>query len=107
MSIEVRAISTDPKSASSIQLDGRKMERMLGPQEDAIAVQLNELLTAVRDAISKSVEIESDLEIEITGGITLKADGAVKYLFFNVGGSTESKDTIKVTLKTKVRPATE
>src|SRR5262245_37978145 len=104
MSVEIRAVFTDPKNAPSIELDGEKMEQMFGPHEDAVALRINEMLTTVRESVERSVTEESELSIEVSGDITLKVDGGVKYLLFNVGGSAETKNTMKVTLKTKVKP---
>lgn len=104
MPIEVRVISTDSRATESQIYDG-ETERMLGDKEQAIAVQLNDLLSAVQSTIASTVEAESDLEIEVSGTVTLKAEAGVQYLFFNVGGSRQSDATLKVTLKTKVGPA--
>ena len=88
-------------------LEDRTILPTLGPQEKTVAVQLQELFTSVTDSITASLEVESQLMLEITGSITLKAEGGVKYLFFNVGASAEAAGTMKVTLSTTLRPKIE
>lgn len=55
-------------------------------------------------SVAESLETESTLAIEVAGSLSLKAQGGIKYLFFNVGGEASSTGTMKVTLTTKVKP---
>jgi hypothetical protein len=92
---------------NSFQIDEIETLETLGPQEKAVGVQLQELFSSVANSITSSIEVESQLTLEITGSISLKAEGGVKYLFFNVGASAEASGTMKVTLFTTLRPKVE
>jgi hypothetical protein len=45
----------------------------LGPQEETVAVQLQELFESVMEALSSKVDVESQLTVEINGSVSLKA----------------------------------
>ena len=68
-------------------------------------MQIDEVVKTISESIRGSITDESELTVEITGSISLKAEGGVKWLFFNVGGGTTKSDTLKVTLKTKISPS--
>jgi hypothetical protein len=78
----------------------------LGRREDALGVQLKDLLSSVTEEIQESIENEGELSIEVSGTIDLKASGGagVPSLFFNVGAEAGKVNTMKITLKTKVTP---
>ncbi len=103
MPIRAYVTTVDPNEVSSLQVEEKEILPTLG-QEKSVAVQLQELFAAVTDSITASLEVESQLTLEITGSITLKAEGGVKYLFFNVGASAEAAGTMKVTLSTTLKP---
>jgi hypothetical protein len=76
----------------------------LSDEADAVAVRLDELVAAISETIVATISEESELTVEIAGGITLSGKGSVKWLFFNVGGEAKKSDTLKVTLKTTIKP---
>lgn len=104
MSIKMYATTVDPSAVSSLNIEGKEILPTLGPGEDAIAVQLEELFTAVTEDISGSLQVESQLTLEITGSLSLKAQGGIKYLFFNVGAEVGTTGTMKVSLSTTLKP---
>ena len=104
MPITTYVTSVDPNEAGTLQTDEKKIVSTLGPDDKAIAVQLQELFASVTAAVEESLDVESTLTVEITGSVSLKATGGVKYLFFNVGGEASTTGTMKVTLATKVSP---
>lgn len=106
MAIKAYATAVDPKKVSSVEVGDKKFLTTLG-SEDNIAVQLQELFESVTESITASLEVESSLTIEISGSISLKAQGGAKYLFFNVGAEASTTGTMKVTLSTKVTPKVE
>jgi hypothetical protein len=77
---------------------------MLGPEEDAIAVTLEELFQSITTTMASSIDVESKLTIEVTGSMSLKAKGGVQYLFFNAGAEASTAGSMKVTLSTTLRP---
>ena len=91
-------------------VDGKRLvERLrrlkLKPDKaDAIAVRLDELIRSIKDTVGSTITAESDLTVEISGGITLSAQGSAKWLFFNIGGGAKTTDTLKVVFKTKLQP---
>ena len=103
MSIQVYVTSVDPDNVSSITVDETELLPTLG-QDKPVAAQLQELFTSVTQSISSSLEVEGQLTLEITGSISLKAEGGVKYLFFNVGAEAATTGTMKVVLSTTVKP---
>lgn len=103
MTIQVYVTSVDPDTASSLNLDETEILPTLG-QDKPIAVQLEELFTSVTHAITASLEVESQLTLEITGSLSLKAEAGVRYLFFNVGAETDVTGKMKVILSTTVKP---
>lgn len=107
MPITAYVTSVDPGSVSSLQLEDKEILETLGHQETAVAVQLQELFGSVTQAITASLEVESQLTLEITGEVSLKAEGGVKYLFFNLGAQASAAGTMKVVLSTTLRPKIE
>ena len=104
MSLKAYVTSTDPEAMSSIKLDDRELLSTLGTAEESVAVQMQELFQAVTKAITVSLEVESQLTIEVSGSISLKAEGSTKYLIFNVGAEAAAAGTMKVVLATTLRP---
>ena len=104
MSIKVYATAVDPNSVSSLQTEEEEILTTLGPAEETVAVQLQELFESVTEALSSKVEVESQLTVEINGSVSLKAQGGLKYLFFNIGAETGNTNTMKVTLSTSLFP---
>lgn len=90
--------SEDEKSDRSITLD------TLGSKEDEIALKLDELFSAISEPIQKKIKAESTLTIEVTGSMTLKASGGVKYLLFNAEAGAENQQALKVIFSTKLLP---
>jgi hypothetical protein len=104
MSIKTYLTTVDQAEISRLNSEEGEVLTTLGPQEDSIAVQLEELFSSVTEAISDSIEVESKLTIEITGSISLKAQGGVKYLFFNAGAEAGKTMGMKVVLSTTLMP---
>ncbi len=104
MSIELYVTSVDPNSEQAVEIDERQILPTLGAGEEAIAVQVQELFESVIEKVADSIEVESQLTIEVTGSLTLKTQGGIKYLFFNVGGEAGKTGTMKVSLSTTLQP---
>jgi hypothetical protein len=104
MSLNVYLISTDDHQPQKLRVEDYELVDVLGKKEEAIAVKIEELFTSLVESIGKTLSQESELTVEISGGITLKAEGGAKWLFFNAGGSASKTDSMKVTLKTKIKP---
>src|SRR5688572_18392430 len=105
MSVRFAVITTDPGSVNGIQVGTEVMIPTLSTdQADAVAVQVDELIRSITETVGKSISEDADLTVEISGGITLSAKGGVKWLFFNIGGEAKTTDTLKVVVKTKLKP---
>lgn len=104
MSIKTYITSSDPDKAETLKVDDAEILKTLGEEEEVLSVQLKELFQSVTEAVTPTIQSESELTVEVSGEVTLKATGGVKYLFFNVGGETGSKGAMKVTLSTKLKP---
>lgn len=107
MPIKAYATTGDPRTANALKVEGKEILKTLGPKDEAVAVQLRELFASITESITASLEVESQLVIEITGSISLKAQGSTKYLFFNVGAEAGATGSMKVALTTTLRPKAE
>ncbi len=104
MPIKTYITTVDPKDVSSLKTEQGEILTTLGPQEETVAVQLQELFSSVTEAITASLEVESQLTIEITGSVSLKAQGGIKYLLFNAGAEAGTTGAMKVVLSTTLKP---
>ena len=104
MSIDLYVTSTDVNNKSSIKVDNTEILSTLGPEEETISVQLKELFESVTQAVIPTIQTESQLTVEVSGEISMKAQAGIKYLFFNIGGEAGSKGAMKVTLSTTLKP---
>ena len=104
MPIKTYITTVDPKNVSSLKAEKEEILTTLGTQEENVAIQLQELFSSVTEAITASLESESQLTIEITGSVSLKAQGGIKYLFFNAGAEAKSTNSMKVVLSTILKP---
>jgi hypothetical protein len=104
MSLQTLVTFQSSSEVSKIRFEDYEILDVLGEREEAIAVQLKELLSSVTEAVREAIESEGELSVEINGALELKASAGIQYLFFNVGGGASKTNTMKVTLKTKVTP---
>ena len=104
MPLQVYVTSVDPEEVGDLSEESEEILSTLGDEEDAIAVQLKDLFASVTQTITESLEAESQLTIEITGSVSLKAQGGAQYLFFNVGAEAQETGTMKVVLSTTLKP---
>ena len=79
----------------------------LGEKEAGVALQLQELFAAINESVTASLEVESQLSIEITGSISLKAQGGTKLLFLNLGTEAAAAGSMKILLSTTLKPKVE
>lgn len=101
--MKVFVVSKNIESAQSILVDDHEILMTLGKEEDAVVFQIKELFDSVTDNLIPSLEGDSEITIEVEGSISLKVEGGIKYLFFNVGGSVEEAGKMKISLKTFVK----
>jgi hypothetical protein len=104
MSIKTYITTVDSSEIYNLNTEEGETLITLGHQEDAVAVQLQELLSSVTDAIADSLDTEGKLTIEITGSVNLKAQGGVKYLIFNAGVETGKTMGMKIVFSTTLQP---
>lgn len=103
MSIRTYVTTADPNN-SNLAIGDEKILDTLGPEEDAIAVKLQELFRSISREMENVVNVESKLTIEVTGSMNLKVKGGVQYLFFNAGAEASETGTMKVCLSTTLKP---
>lgn len=84
--------------------DGVQVLDVLG-DEHLTALQLCDLWEAVKEAMEGIVDVESELTVEVSGSLELQGKAESKFLVFNVSGSGTKTNTMKVSLKTKLKPA--
>src|SRR5689334_5680292 len=103
MAIEIAVTTVDPNQSNNICLDDTNIVPTLG-EEEAIAIKLEEIVKSISDSVSKSIKVDSDLTVEISGGITLTAKGQLKWLFVNIGGDAKATNSLRIVLRTKIVP---
>jgi len=101
MPLEVYVAASNELESKKLKLDNREIVPTLGGDE-ATAVRIGELVGSISSLIGEKLMSDSELTIELTGSTSLKGEGGIKYLLFNIGGSAAKDNSMKVTLKTKV-----
>jgi hypothetical protein len=102
--LDIYVISVDPDSAIHLETKDGNLIPTLQPNDEGVSVQLQDLLTSVTEKLESSLSSESELTIEITGALSVKGAGKAKYLFFNVEAEASKSNTMKVVLKTTLKP---
>lgn len=103
MPLKIYAITVDPNSVSSIQTEDGEILTTAG-EEETTAITLQELFDSVVEAITPSISDESKLTVEVTGSVSIKGQGNVRFGFFNIGADTGSTTSMKVVLSTTLKP---
>ncbi len=100
------SIEDIPLSIEEVPVETREERQlpMLGSEEDAVAIRLQELFEAITSSMASSIDVESQLTVEVTGSISLKARGGFQYLFINAGAEASQTGTMKVVLSTTLQP---
>ena len=102
---KVYVVSTDLESAKTIEIEGKERQRTLSESDDkAIALNLEQLFSTISKDLQSVIEEQSELSIEVSASMTVKALGNVKAVFLNVGGEGSSSNTTKIVLKTTLNP---
>ncbi|MCP4116955.1 MAG: hypothetical protein GY737_16435 [Desulfobacteraceae bacterium] len=104
MAIKAYVTTSDTDEIDNLIIEDQEVLETLVPKENEIAVQMQELFSAVSESISESLVTESQLTIEVSGAIKLKATGGAKFLVFNLSGGTSNENAMKVTLSTTLKP---
>lgn len=103
MAIKTLVISSN--GPGKVQTDEYELTDVLGDSSKDIGVRIDEIVNSLSDTLRNSIATESELLIELSGGVELKAEGNAKWLFFNVGSSATTTGALKVSLKTTITPA--
>lgn len=72
-----------------------------------VQVNINELITSVFESVRGSLEKEADVEIELTGNLSLTGKEDDYVLMFDVSGENPNARTLRVKLNTKIKPSEE
>lgn len=67
-------------------------------------VNINELITSVFNSVRGSLEKEAEVEMEISGNLTLSGKGNDTVLIFDVSGENSNARTLRIKLNTKIQP---
>jgi hypothetical protein len=105
MPINVIVVASEDGDENIRYEDKERVEVLGGDKAEKIAVSMDDIFDTIKEVISKRIDHEAELQIELSGSVSLKADAGAKWLFLNVGGSATKTDNLKVTMKTKVVPA--
>jgi hypothetical protein len=104
MAIKTYVTAADGQDAGSIKTDEGEFLATLGSQEENVAIQMSELFSSISNSVAEFLQVESQLTIEITGAVKIKAQGGVNYLFFNAGAEMETNGGMKVVFTTTLKP---
>ncbi len=103
--LKLLVTTVDSSEVTTLKInDQEEILATLGGDKDKFAIQLQEILDSVTRAIIPNIQVESQLTVEITGTISLKTQGGINYMLFNVGAEAASLNTMKVSLSTKLIP---
>jgi phage repressor protein C with HTH and peptisase S24 domain len=100
---ESEQIILSNKTELSHETTGDK-EETLGDKEEELSIQMEELLNSVLNQVRKSVKTECEVQISISGKVSLVGQGGAKFIIFNIGGKAAKETTTTITLKSKVLP---
>lgn len=103
MTIITYVTTVESEEIETLSTEEGEILDTLGTEEN-IAVQLKELFSSIIESIAESIEVESQLTIEITGSVNMKAKGDAKYLFFNAGAEAAKTSGMKVVFSTTLKP---
>lgn len=98
MTLKAIVVTSDKVSENYENLES------LGGSE-SIAAKIDEIFKAVTEPVRNSISDEAELTIEIIGSIVLKGEAGGKWLVFNIGTSATKSDSMKVVIKTKIKPS--
>ncbi len=102
MTLEAIVITSD-KAPDIIEHKGyNNLDSLGGPT--TIAAKIDEIFNALTEPVRNSISDEAELTIEISGSISLKGEAGGKWLVFNIGTSATKSDSVKVVIKTKIKP---
>jgi hypothetical protein len=101
MTMKVYMANAD--EGNSLIVDDKEILSTLGAKEN-VAIQLKELFESVANEISSTITAPSDLTLELTGSIDIKAQGDVSFLVFNANATGTASGSMKITLKTELKP---
>ena len=82
-----------------------KLEVRGGRGGEGKVIRLKEILDSINDEISKSVKTPCEVKIEISGSITIGGEAGTKFFgILDIGGKGEKKDSVTISLTTKLNP---
>lgn len=100
----VMEILVASEEISGIEIRGGKEKlEIRGGKEDHV-LKLRDVLEAINGEIKESIEQECDVKIEITGSVSIGGEGGINWGILNLGGSGEKKDSVTISLTTKLVP---
>lgn len=67
-------------------------------------LKLRDVLDSINKEIKESVERECEVKIEIKGSVSIVGKGGINLGILNLGGSGEKKDSVTISLTTKLTP---
>ena len=105
MPIKAYITTADPAVSGSVRIEEQEILTTLGPGQENVAVQMQELFQTITESVTASLEVESQLTVKVSGTVNLKGEGGINYLFLNLGKAEASAaGTVEITLSTTLRP---
>lgn len=102
--MRAKGVLVTSADAAKVTVDDYVEVPVLGAAQD-VAMQLDEVIADIWETVASSITTESELVVELTGTVSFKGSAEARWLVFNVGGSGERVNTLKVALKTSLKPS--
>jgi hypothetical protein len=85
--------------------DGREVFEVLGDDSsDQGTIYISDLLGRLFDQVRAVVDFECQVEVTVSGSLSLKGKGDAKLLLFNVGGEATKETSMSIKLTAQLSP---
>ena len=104
MALTALVTTGEMTKTGKIRTEEYDVVEIMGDSDGEIAVRLEELMRSVSESLEKSISAEAELTLEVSGSMSLRGSGEARFLFFNVGGTGTTSNSLKVVLRTSIAP---
>ena len=106
MGLEIVVTAQDDDKAAIPAPDGRKVYEVLSAEDDreAVSVRIRDLVDRIFTEVAEGVKVECNVEVVVSGKVTLTGKAEAKFLIFNIGGSGSTETTMTIKLSAKLSP---
>jgi hypothetical protein len=73
-------------------------------QREAVSVRIRELVDQIFTEVQEAVKVECEVEVQVSGKVTLTGKADAKFLIFDIGGGASTETTMTITMSAKLSP---